>query len=101
MSAGPVQTTGTPLATTNISGDQLPAPDLKFGGVFKGTGLESKAWWPYRVVPPKKAPNILLIMTDDAFGVFEGVRGFRDGFFLERAVEAFEFAAPEACESIS
>ena len=53
------------------------------------------------MVPPKKAPNILLIMTDDAFGVFEGVRGFRDGFFLERAVEAFEFAAPEACESIS
>ena len=27
--------------------------------------LESKPWWPPRVVPPKGAPNILLILTDD------------------------------------
>ncbi|MEZ6073579.1 MAG: arylsulfatase [Pirellulales bacterium] len=61
---------GSPSATTTISGDQLPAPAPKFGGVIEDNALESKAWWPPRVVPPKDAPNILLIMTDDAgFGV--------------------------------
>jgi len=68
-----IQTTGTPgspSATTTISGKQLPAPDPKFGGVFKNDALQSKPWWAPRVVPPKQAPNILLIITDDAgFGV--------------------------------
>jgi len=68
-----VQTTGTPgspSATTTISGKQLPAPDPKFDGVIKDGALQSKAWWAPRVVPPKQAPNILLIMTDDSgFGV--------------------------------
>jgi arylsulfatase len=67
------QTTGTPgspSATTTISGQQLPSPDSKFGGVINDAALQSKAWWPPRVAPPKKAPNILLIMTDDSgFGV--------------------------------
>jgi arylsulfatase A-like enzyme len=56
---------GSPDATTTIDGKQLPPPGAKFGGVIKGNALESKAWWPPRVVPPKEAPNILLIMTDD------------------------------------
>lgn len=61
---------GSPSATTTINGKQLPAPDPKFGGVIKGEALESKPWWPPRVVPPKDAPNVLLIITDDAgFGV--------------------------------
>jgi len=61
---------GSPSATTTISGKQLPAPDPKFGGVIKDGALQSKAWWAPRIVPPKKAPNILLIMTDDSgFGV--------------------------------
>ena len=61
---------GSPSATTTISGKQLPAPDPKFGGVIKDGALQSKAWWAPRIVPPKGAPNILLIMTDDAgFGV--------------------------------
>ena len=68
-----IQTTGTPGspgATTTISGKQLPAPDPKFGGVIKNDALQSKRWWAPRIVPPKKAPNILLIMTDDSgFGV--------------------------------
>ena len=68
-----MQTTGTPGspgATTTISGKQLPPPDPKFGGVIKNDALQSKAWWAPRVVPPKQAPNILLIMTDDSgFGV--------------------------------
>ena len=67
-SAGEIETTGepgSPSATTTISGKQLPAPDPQFGGVIKEKATESKAWWPPTVVPPKKAPNILLIMTDD------------------------------------
>src|SRR5204863_102781 len=38
--------------------------------VIKDDALQSKAWWAPRIVPPKQAPNILLIMTDDSgFGV--------------------------------
>jgi len=64
-----VETTGTPgspSATTTISGKQLPPPDPKFGGVIKEKASESKPWWSPRVVPPKGAPNVLLIMTDDS-----------------------------------
>ncbi len=57
--------TGSPSATTTIDGKQLPPPDPKFGGVIKEKATESKPWWPPRVVPPKGAPNVLLIMTDD------------------------------------
>ena len=70
-------TPGSPGATTTISGKQLPPPDPKFGGVIKEKASESKAWWAPRVVPPKGAPNVLLIMTDDsgfgAPGTFGGV----------------------------
>jgi arylsulfatase len=61
---------GSPSATTTIPGNQLPAPDPKFGGVIKNDALTSKPWWAPRIVPPKDAPNVLLIITDDAgFGV--------------------------------
>ncbi len=70
-------TLGSPSATTTISGEQLPPPAPAFGGVIKKTAPESKPWWPPRVVPPKGAPNILLIMTDDqgygVSGTFGGV----------------------------
>ena len=56
---------GAPDATTTIEGDQLPHPPFKFGGKIERTTKGSKPWWPPRVVPPKGAPNILLIMTDD------------------------------------
>jgi len=63
-------TLGSPSASTSISGQQLPPPDPKFGGVIKDDALQSKPWWAPRVVPPKGAPNVLLIITDDAgFGV--------------------------------
>src|ERR1043166_7051392 len=65
---GAQQTTGepgSPSATTTIDGKQLPPPPEKFGGVIKDNAYQSKPWWPPRVVPPKGAPNILLIMTDD------------------------------------
>src|SRR5262245_18392564 len=63
-------TPGSPSASTAIPGDQLPAPDPKFGGVIEETAKDSKPYWPPRVVPPKGAPNVLLIMTDDqGYGV--------------------------------
>jgi arylsulfatase A-like enzyme len=63
-------TLGSPSATTTVSPNQLPAPEPKFGGVIKETLEGSKVWWPPRIVPPKGAPNILLIMTDDqGYGV--------------------------------
>ena len=58
-------TPGSPSATTTITGKQLPPPDPKFGGVIKERASESTPWWAPRVVPPKGAPNVLLIMTDD------------------------------------
>ena len=68
---------GSPSATTTITGKQLPAPEPKFGGVIKENAADSKTWWPPRIVPPKGAPNVLLIMTDDqgygVSGTFGGV----------------------------
>ncbi len=63
--------TGSPNATTTIDGKQLPPmPDEKFGGKIERNVLQSKPYWPPRVVSPKGAPNVLLIMTDDSgYGV--------------------------------
>lgn len=58
-------TLGAPGATTTITGKQLPPPNPPFGGVIKEKASESTPWWAPRVVPPKGAPNVLLIMTDD------------------------------------
>ncbi|MFO1089588.1 MAG: arylsulfatase [Hyphomicrobiales bacterium] len=58
-------TPGSPSSTITIDGRQLPPPDQPFGGVINLNALQSKPYWPARVVPPKGAPNILLIMTDD------------------------------------
>jgi arylsulfatase A-like enzyme len=70
-------TPGSPSATTTIPGNQIPAPAPKFGGVIKENATESKPWWPPTIVPPKGAPNVLLIMTDDqgygVSGTFGGV----------------------------
>ena len=63
-------TPGTPGATTTIDGKYLPSPAQRFGGVINLTAPESKPYWPSTIVPPKGAPNILLIMTDDqGYGV--------------------------------
>lgn len=61
---------GSPSATTTIPGHQLPPPAPAFGGVIEENATESKAWWAPTVVPPRDAPDILLILTDDSgFGV--------------------------------
>ena len=68
---------GSPSATTTIDGKYLPPPPPKFGGVINMNATDSKPYWPPRVVPPKGAPNVLLIMTDDqgygVTGTFGGV----------------------------
>jgi len=68
---------GAPGSTVIIDGKQLPPPPMKFGGVIKESAKDSTPWWPPRVVPPKGAPNVLLIMTDDqgygVSGTFGGV----------------------------
>ncbi len=61
---------GSPNATQVLNGKQLPPPVPEFGGTIKQEALQSKPWWPPRVVPPEGAPNVLMIITDDAgFGV--------------------------------
>jgi len=61
---------GSPSSTITLQGSQLPAPPPAFGGVIKESAKDSTPWWPPRIVPPKGAPNILLIMTDDqGYGV--------------------------------
>jgi arylsulfatase A-like enzyme len=57
---------GSPSATEIIKGDVLPPPALPFGGEIKPNASQSTPWWPPRVAPPKDAPNVLLIMLDDA-----------------------------------
>jgi len=68
---------GSPSATTTIKGNQIPAPEPKFGGVITPDATTSKPWWPPTITPRKGAPNVLLIMTDDqgygVSGTFGGV----------------------------
>ena len=58
-------TAGSPAATTTIDGRYLPPPPQPFQGEINLNAAQSKPAWPARVVPPKSAPNILLILTDD------------------------------------
>src|SRR5258708_5480285 len=58
-------TPGSPAGTMSLEGKQLPPPPPKFGGVINLKATESKPYWSPTVVPPKGAPNVLLIMTDD------------------------------------
>jgi arylsulfatase A-like enzyme len=70
-------TPGSPSSTYTIQGKSLPIPPLPFKGVITQNAKTSKSYWPARLVPPKGAPNILLIMTDDqgygVSGTFGGV----------------------------
>jgi arylsulfatase len=58
-------TPGAPSATVTPRGDVLPPQPVPFGGEINLNASQSKPFWPPRVAPPKDAPNILLIMTDD------------------------------------
>ena len=65
MPSKPHGVPGAPDATTTIDGRYIPAPPQKFQGQINLNAVDSKPAWPARVVPPKGAPNILLILTDD------------------------------------
>jgi arylsulfatase len=58
-------TPGSPEATTTVDGRYLPNPPQPFRGQIDPNAAQSKPYWPARIVPPKGAPNVLLIMTDD------------------------------------
>jgi arylsulfatase A-like enzyme len=80
---------GSPGSTVTLDGKQLPPPPLPFGGTIKESATESKPWWPPRVVPPKGAPNILLIMTDDqGYGVSSTFGGVIPTPTLDRIAKA-------------
>jgi hypothetical protein len=68
---------GSPSATTAIDGRYVPNPAPPFAVVINLSATDSKPAWPPTIVPPKGAPNVLLIMTDDqgygVSGTFGGV----------------------------
>jgi arylsulfatase len=79
---------GSPGATTTISGKQLPPLPQKFKGKIGRNVAQSKPYWPARVVPPKGAPNVLLIMTDDTgFGVSSTFGGVIPSPALDRVAK--------------
>ena len=79
---------GSPCATTTIDGRYIPPPPQQFKGEIELNALQSKIYWPARVVPPKGAPNILLIMTDDVgFGAPSTVGGVIPTPSLDRVAQ--------------
>jgi hypothetical protein len=76
-------TPGAPGATTTIDGRYLPNPPPVFRGQISPNADQSKPYWSQVVAPPKGAPNVLLIMTDDvgfsAPSTFGGPAGNRRG----------------------
>ena len=82
-------TPGSPSATMTIDGKQLPPPPPKFEGVITEDAKDSKPYWPPTVVPPKGAPNVLLIMTDDAgYGVSSAFGGVIPTPTMDRIAKA-------------
>jgi arylsulfatase len=57
---------GSPDYTESLHSKVLPPLPPAFGGEIKDLATESKPWWPPTIVPPAGAPNVLLIMLDDA-----------------------------------
>lgn len=60
----PAQTA--PAQTAPAPGPAIPLPDPKFGGVANETLVGSKADYPRPVTAPPQAPNVLLVLVDDA-----------------------------------
>ena len=82
-------TPGAPNATTTIEGNYLPPAPPRFGGDISLDAKDSKPYWPPRVVPPKGAANVLLIMTDDqGYGVSSTFGGVIPTPALDRVAKA-------------
>ena len=86
------QTTGEPCsanATTTVDPKYVPPTPQPFGGVINMNAKNSKPCWPARVVPPKGAPNVLLIMTDDqGYGISSTFGGVIPTPTLDRIAKA-------------
>jgi arylsulfatase len=46
--------------------DVIPAPKPTFGGTIEKNASESTPWWQPAIVPPKGAPNVFVVLIDDA-----------------------------------
>jgi arylsulfatase A-like enzyme len=80
---------GSPSATISIEGRHLPPTPPSFGGQINLTAPQSTPWWPPKVVPQEGAPNVLLIMTDDAgYGVASTFGGVIPTPALDRVANA-------------
>src|SRR5204863_9882429 len=78
-----------PNATVTIDSKQIPPPPMPFGGVIKESVKDSKPYWPPRVVAPKGAPNILLVMTDDqGYGISSTFGGVIPTPAMDRVAKA-------------
>jgi len=80
---------GSPRSTATVDGRYLPNAPVPFGGEI-GLGVkDSKPFWQPNIVPPRGAPNILLIMTDDAgYGVASTFGGVIPTPALDRIAKA-------------
>ena len=58
-------TPGSPSAVMTLPGLQLPAAAPPFAGAIRPNAVDSTPAWPPQIMPPAKAPNVLLILTDD------------------------------------
>ena len=65
-SGGASEKVGSPHYSESLQGTSIPEMPPKFGGVIKDTAAESTPWWPPSIRPPKDAPNVVIIMLDDA-----------------------------------
>ena len=82
-------TPGAPDATASVDGNYLPSAPARFGGEIGLDAKDSKPFWPARVVPPKGAPNVLLIMTDDqGYGISSTFGGVIPTPTLDRIAKA-------------
>src|SRR5512143_1282565 len=69
--------------------DILPRPEAPFAGVIGRTAKDSTPQFPAEIVPPKGAPNVLLIMTDDVgFGASSPFGGPIPAPTLERLAKS-------------
>jgi hypothetical protein len=91
-------TPGSPGATAMIDGKYLQPPPPKFGGDINLQASKSKPYWPARMVPPKGAPNVLLIMTDDqGYGVSGTFGGVIPTPAMDRIYRCGKTAGKPAC----
>src|SRR5438094_10380190 len=82
-------TRGSPDATVTIDGKQIPPPPQPFGGVIKESVKDSTPYWPPRVVAPKGAPNILLVMPGaEGYGISSTFGGVIPTPAMDRVAKA-------------